>query len=103
MSHFDLRRFKAIPDLLSKIFFYKSTAFHYFFPYFNLIIYPPAILPSSQNWEKARREWQFWLEGKLMMVWGRRWDSFQKLTFFLCSGLGSNGLKKNSPFHSEEL
>ena len=24
--------------------------------------------PSSQNWEKARREWQFWLEGKLIMV-----------------------------------
>ena len=36
--------------------------------YFNLILYPPAILPCSQSWEKARREWQFWLEEKLMMV-----------------------------------
>ena len=68
MSHFDLRRLKAIPDLPSTIFFYTLAAFDYFFSYFNLIIYPPAILPCSQNWEKARREWQSWLEEKLMMV-----------------------------------
>ena len=67
-SHFDLRRFKAIPDLPPTILFYTLAAFDFFFSYFNLIIYPPAILPCSQNWEKARREWQFWLEGKLMMV-----------------------------------
>ena len=42
--------------------------FDYFFSYFDLIIYPPAILPCSQNWEKALREWQFRLEEKLMMV-----------------------------------
>ena len=30
-----------------------------------------------------------------MMVWGRRWSSFQKLTFFLSSGHGLNGLKKD--------
>ena len=49
MSHFDLSRIKAIPDLPSRISFYKLAAFDYFFSYFNLIIYPPAILPSSQN------------------------------------------------------
>ena len=96
MSHFDLRRFKAIPDLLSIIFFCSLPVFNCLFSYFDLIIYPSAILPSSQNWEKARREWQFWLEGKLMMVQGRRWGSFQKLTFLLPSGLGSNSLKKDS-------
>ena len=68
MSYFDLRRFKAIPDLPSRIFFHKLAAFDYFFSYFDLIIYPPAIFAWSQNWEKARKEWQFWLKGKLMMV-----------------------------------
>ena len=95
MSHFVLRRFKVIPDLHLRLFFYTWAAFDYFFSYSNLIIYPPAIFPSSQNWEKARREWQFWLEGKLTMVWGRRWGLFQKLSFFLSSGLGSKGLKKD--------
>ena len=47
----------------SRMSFYTLAALAYFFSYFNLIIYPPAILPSSQNWEKARREWQFRLEG----------------------------------------
>ena len=61
MSHFDLRGLKAIPDLPSTIFFYTSTAFDYFFFYLILIIYPPAILLCPQNWEKTRREWQFWL------------------------------------------
>ena len=81
MSHFDLRPFKAISDLSSRIYFRTLAAFDYFFFYFSLIIYPPAILPSSQNWKKARREWQFWLEEKLMIVWGRRRGSFQKLFF----------------------
>ena len=81
MSHFDLRRCNAIPDLPSRIFFCTLAAFDYFFSYFNSIIYPPAILPCSQDWEKAHREWQFWLEGKLIMAEGRRWGSFQKLTF----------------------
>ena len=46
MSHFDLRRFKAIvPDFPSKILSYALTAFDYFLSYFNLIIYPPAISP----------------------------------------------------------
>ena len=76
-------------------FFYTLAAFDYFFSYFNLIIYPPAILPCSQNWEKAHREWQFWLKGKLIVVQGRRWGSFQKLTFFLSSCLGWNGPKKD--------
>ena len=95
MSHFDLRRFKATPDLPSRFFFYTLAAFDYFFSYFSLIICPPAILPSSQNWEKARREWQFWLEGKFIMVEGRRWGSFRRLSFFLSSGLGSKGLEKD--------
>ena len=105
MSHFDPRRFKVIPDLPLRIFFYTSPAFDYFFSYSDSIIYPPAILPCSQNWEKARREWQSWLEGKLMMVWGRRRGSFRKLTFFLSSGLGWNGLKKNwtPPPHGEDI
>ena len=50
----------------------------YFFPYINLMTYSPAVLPCSQNWKKALREWQFWFEGKLIMVWGRRWGSFLK-------------------------
>ena len=45
MSHFDLRRFKAIPDLPLRILFYASAVFEYFISYFNLIVYPPAILP----------------------------------------------------------
>ena len=53
MSHLVLRRFKAIPDLPSRIVFYTLAAFDYFFSFFNLIIYPPAILPSSQNLEKV--------------------------------------------------
>ena len=68
MSHFDLRRVKAIPDLHSRIFLYTLAAFDYFFSYFNLIIYPPSILPCSQNWEKARGKWQILLEGKLMIM-----------------------------------
>ena len=40
MSHFDLCRFKAIPDLSSTIFFYTVAAFDCFFSYFNLIIHP---------------------------------------------------------------
>ena len=59
---------KQFLTCLRQCFFYTLSAFDYFFSNFNLIIYPPAILPSSQNWEKARREWQFWLEGQLMMV-----------------------------------
>ena len=59
MSHFDLRRFNAIPDLSLKIFFYALTTSDSFLSYFDLIIYPPAILPCSQNWEEASREWQF--------------------------------------------
>ena len=38
-----------------QFFFYTLAALDYFFSYFNLIIYPPAILPCSQNWEKAHR------------------------------------------------
>ena len=95
MSHFDLRRFKAISDLPSRIFLYTLAAFDYFFSYFNLIVYPSDILPCSQNWAETRREWQFWLEEKLMMVWGRRWGSFRKLTFLFSSSLGLHGLKKN--------
>ena len=68
MSHFDLRRFKAIPDLPSRIVFYTLAAFDYFFSYFDLIVYPPAILPCFQNSEKVGREWHFWLERKLIMV-----------------------------------
>ena len=59
---------KAIPDLPSTIFFYELPAFDFFFSYLNLIIYPPATLLCSQNWEKAHGEWEFWLEGKLVMV-----------------------------------
>ena len=59
MSHFDLRRFEAIPDLPFENFFHTLPAFDHFFSYSNLIIYPSAILLSSQNSEKARREWQF--------------------------------------------
>ena len=79
MSHFDL--VKAIPDLPSTILLYTLAAFDCFFSYFNLIVYSPAILPCSQNWEKAHREWQFWLEGQLIMVEGRRWGSFQRMSF----------------------
>ena len=32
MSHFDLRRFKAIPDLPSRIVFCTFAAFNYFYP-----------------------------------------------------------------------
>ena len=96
MSHFDLRRFKAHSWLAFDNIFCTLAALDYFSSYSNLIIDPPAILLCSQNWEKALREWQFWLEEKLMMVEGRRWGSFQKLTFFLPSSLGSNGLKKDS-------
>ena len=53
---------------LSRTFFYSLATFDYFFFYFNLLIYSSVILSCSQNWEKACREWQFWLEGKLMMV-----------------------------------
>ena len=45
MSYSDLRLFKAIPDLFSRIFLYTLAALDYFFFYFNLILYPPAILP----------------------------------------------------------
>ena len=68
MSQFDLRRFKAIPDLPSRMFFYTLAAFDYFFSYFTLIVYPPAILLCPQNWKEARKEWQFSLKGKLMLV-----------------------------------
>ena len=96
MSHFDPRWFKAVPDLHSRILFCTLTAFDYFFSYFDLIIYPPAVLHCSQNREKAHREWHFWLGAKLMMVQGWRWGSFQKLSFFPSSRLGSNGLMKDS-------
>ena len=99
----DLLRFKHFPDLPLRIVCYTLAAFDYFFPYFNSIIYPTAILFYSQNWEKAHREWQFWLERKLMMVYGRRWGSYQKLTFFLSSSLGWNGLKKDSTSHNGYL
>ena len=49
-------------------FLHNLAALNYFFSYFNLIICPPAILPCYQYWEKARREWQYWLEEKLTMV-----------------------------------
>ena len=64
MSHFDLRLLKAIPDLPSTIFFYTLAAFDYFFSYFDLIIYPPAILPSSQIWKKkhAKKDSFDWRE-----------------------------------------
>ena len=68
MIHCDLRPFKAILDLSPRIFFYTLAAFDYLSPYFNLIIFPSAILPCSQKWAKARREGKFWLEGKLTMV-----------------------------------
>ena len=68
MSHFDLCRFKAIPDLSCEFFCCGLAIFDHFSFYFDLIICPPAILPSSQNREKARREWQFQLKGKLIMV-----------------------------------
>ena len=96
MTHFDLCRFKAIPDWPLRNFYYMLAAFNYFFSYSDLIIYPPALFPCSQNWDKARREWQFWLEGKWMMVWGRRWGSCQELTFFFSFGLGWNGLETDS-------
>ena len=61
MSHFDLRCCKAIPDLPSRNVFYTLAALDYFFSYFNWIIYPPAILPCSKNWEKAHKDRHFWL------------------------------------------
>ena len=64
--------------LIDWFFFYTLAPFDYFFSYFRLILYPPAILPRSQNWKKTR---SFDSEGKLMMVWGRRWGFFQKFTF----------------------
>ena len=85
------------------MFFYALAAFDYFFSYSNLIIYPPAILPCSQNWEKARREWQFRLEGKLVMVQGRRWGSFQKLTFFPFFRSSFERPKEGFNPHSEHL
>ena len=48
MSHFDLRRFKAIPHLPLTIVFNTLAAFDYFFSYFILIIYPFAVLLCSQ-------------------------------------------------------
>ena len=94
---------KPFPDLPSTSLFYTLAAFDYFFSYFNLIIYPSDILPCSPNWEKARREWQFWLEGKLMMAEGRRWGFFRRLRFSLSSSLDWNGLKKDSTFTGKTL
>ena len=96
MSHVDLRRFQSHSWLAFDNSFYTWTTFENFFSYFSLIILPPVILSCSWNWEKARREWQFCLGGKLTMVWGWRWGSFRKLTFFLSSSLGWNGSKKDS-------
>ena len=53
MSHFDLRLFKAIPDLPSRIVFYTLAAFDYFFSYFNFIIYPSAILLLFSEWRES--------------------------------------------------
>ena len=49
-------------------FLHNLAALNYFFSYIDSIIYPPAILPCYQYWEKARREWQYWLKGTLLMV-----------------------------------
>ena len=42
-------------------FCHALATIDYFFSCFSFIIYPPAILFCSQNWEKIHREWQFWL------------------------------------------
>ena len=59
MSHFDLRRFKAIPDLTSRILFGASAVFDYFFSCFDFnhlsTCYPSPVLKAE---EKARWEWQ---------------------------------------------
>ena len=58
MSHFDLRRFKAIPDLPSRIcFFYTLAAFDYSFSHVNLIIYPPT-KPPPPLFSKLRESTQ---------------------------------------------
>ena len=91
------RRSKGIPELALENFF---TLDHRLSSISSPTLTQSSIyllfLLCSQNWEKTRREWQFWLEGKLFMVEGRRWSSFRKLSFPLSSGLGWDGLKKDS-------
>ena len=56
MSHFDLRRFEAIPDLPSSSFFDTLPAFDYFFSYFISIIYSsPIFLLFSKLRESTQR------------------------------------------------
>ena len=89
MSHFDSHRFRTIPDLPSRILFYSITAFDYLFSYFNLIIYPLAILFCSQNWEKKHAG-----NGSFDSL--REVEAlFKSLTCFLSSGLSSDSLEKN--------
>ena len=40
---------------------------------FRLFLLPPQL---------DHTKWHYWLEGKLIMLWGLRWGSFQRLTFF---------------------
>ena len=53
MSYFDLRRFTAIPDLPSTIFFLYISDFRLYLLLFNLIIYPPTILPLFSKWRES--------------------------------------------------
>ena len=99
MSHSDLRRFNAIPDLSSRIFPYTLVAFDRFFSYCNLIIYPPAILPCSQNWEEAHWKWLVLIprevdDGARAML--RFLSKAESFPFFWCWCVGSNGSKKDS-------
>ena len=75
MSHFDLRRFKAIPDLRPRIFFFAWADFDHFFSSFNLLIYSPTILSSSQNWETGRRG--------MAVLTGREVDGIRTTSRFL--------------------
>ena len=96
MSHFDLRRFKAIPDLPPSMFFYTLAASDYFVSYFNLIIYPPAILPLFSKLRESRqgmavltrREVEHGVRATLRFL--------SKVEFFPFFGLDSNGLEKDS-------
>ena len=103
MSHFDLRRFKAIPDLPSTIFFYALAIFDYFFSYCNLIIYSPAVLPCSQKLKEntqgmavlTRREVDAGVRATLRLL--------SEVDFFSFFRSWFNGSKEGLDPHSEQL
>ena len=103
MSLLDLCRSRAISDLsLKKI---PSITGVWLFPFPLPLqrqtdhIFKPFIPICFQNWEKARKAWNYWLGRKWSMLEGLPSGSFQNLNISLAARFDWNGLD----FYSEYL